>query len=252
MLEIRNLSASYGSVQVLHDIDMHVEAGEVVAIVGSNGAGKTTLMRAAAGLMTKSRRQSSRGSVVFQGQDVSSLPAAARMRRGLALVPEGRQVWPHLTVRDNLVLGAFSRRKESRWTEDRLEEAVEMFPRLGERLSQLAGTLSGGEQQMLAIGRVLMSGPELVLFDEPSMGLAPVIVDQILDSISSLRDNGTTVVLVEQMINLALQIADRGYVFERGHVAISGTSRELETDERVRSAYLGVAAEPFGESSETL
>lgn len=249
MLEVKGLTASYGAVQVLHGIDLKVAKGEIVAIVGSNGAGKSTLMRAISGLMTRSRRSSSRGLVEFRGVDISTLPASDRLRQGLALVPEGRQVWPELSVRDNLMLGGFSQRKNTQQLDERLAAAIKMFPRLGERLNQEAGTLSGGEQQMLAIGRVLMSEPSLVLFDEPSMGLAPVIVDQILESIDTLRTAGTTIVLVEQMMNLALQIADRGYVLERGHIVVTGSSKELENDERIRAAYLGVAAKPFGDST---
>lgn len=245
MLQTQNLSASYGDVNVLHDIGFEVKKGEIVAVVGSNGAGKTTLMRAVSGLMTRSKSMSASGAIHFEGEDISRLPAAGRLRRGLALVPEGRQIWPELSVKDNLILGAFSRRRDSEGVEQSLRFALEMFPRLGERLTQLGGTLSGGEQQMLAIGRALMSQPKLVLFDEPSMGLAPVIVDEILESIVRLRQAGTTIVLVEQMVNLALEIADRGFVLERGHVVTSGTSRELEQDEKVRSAYLGVTGTTF-------
>ncbi|HHW82528.1 MAG TPA: ABC transporter ATP-binding protein [Actinomycetales bacterium] len=245
MLEVKNLHASYGDVAVLHDVNLHVEAGEIIAVVGSNGAGKTTLMRALSGLMTNSRRMSSTGTVLLDGEDVSRRAASERLRRGLALVPEGRQVWPELPVKDNLLLGGFTRRRESTVVEEQLDFVLSTFPRLGERLGQDAGTLSGGEQQMLAIGRALMSRPKLMLFDEPSMGLAPVIVDLILPSIAKLRDTGTTVVLVEQMVNLALEIADRGYVLERGHVVVSGTPAELTANDKVRAAYLGVTSETF-------
>lgn len=245
MLKVTDLRANYGAVNVLHGLNLHVNKGEIVALVGSNGAGKTTLMRALAGLMTGSRRSSSSGAIIFEDKDISALPASNRLKLGLGLVPEGRQVWPELTVEDNLLLGGFISRRDQATLTKRLDEAVSMFPRLGERLKQYAGTLSGGEQQMLAIGRVLMSDPKLILFDEPSMGLAPVIVDQILESINSLRSTGRTVILVEQMINLALEIADRGYVLERGNIVVSGTSEELEKDERIQSAYLGVSSVPF-------
>nr|NLD41622.1 ABC transporter ATP-binding protein [Actinomycetales bacterium] len=245
MLDVRNLHASYGDVAVLHDVNLHVDEGEIIAIVGSNGAGKTTLMRALSGLMTRSRRMSATGTVVLDGEDISRLIASRRLRRGMALVPEGRQVWPELSVEDNLLLGGFTRRRESTVVAEQLDYVLTTFPRLRERLQQDAGTLSGGEQQMLAIGRALVSRPRLMLFDEPSMGLAPVIVDQILSSITQLRDGGTTVVLVEQMVNLALEIADRGYVLERGHVVISGPAAELTANEQVRAAYLGVTSTTY-------
>lgn len=250
MFEVEGLSAAYGHIRVLHDVTLHVDEGEIVAVVGSNGAGKTTLMRALSGLMTRSRRMSSSGTVRLADDDLSRLPASERLRRGLVLVPEGRQVWPELSVEDNLRLGGFSRRRDRSAVSDGLATVVDMFPRLGERLAQDAGTLSGGEQQMLAIGRALMSRPRLVLFDEPSMGLAPVIVDQIMESIVALRDRGTTVLLVEQMVNLALEIADRGYVLERGHVVTSGTAAELTVDEKVRAAYLGVTSTTFHEDDD--
>lgn len=241
MLETHGVSATYGGVQVLHDIDMTVGRGEIVAIVGANGAGKTTLMRSLAGLMSRSRGAGTSGAVICAGEDISALPAAARLRRGLCLVPEGRELWPELTVRDHLQLGAFSRRgKEQRREFDaRFEEVIELFPRVGERLNQPAGTLSGGEQQMVAIARALMSSPQLLLCDEPSMGLAPVVVDHILAAIRSLQQRGLTIVLVEQMVNLALEIADRAYVLERGRMVISGSSAEIRADARVREAYLG-------------
>lgn len=244
MLEVKDLQASYGPVKVLHGIDLTVARGEIVAVVGANGAGKSTLMRSIAGLMTKSRRASASGQISLEGVDLGGTAAAGRLRKGIALVPEGRQVWPELSVRDNLLLGGFARRSDKVALAKSLDHVIEMFPRLGERVNQDAGTLSGGEQQMLAIGRALMSGPRVILFDEPSMGLAPVIVDQILESITRLRETGTTIVLVEQMVNLALEIADRGYVLERGRVVLSGTPDELRFDDRVRAAYLGGGTEP--------
>ena len=241
MLKVSDLSAAYRGVRVLHNIDLDVQEREIVTVIGSNGAGKTTLMNAVSGLMTSSRQRSAHGRVKLKGKDISRLPSSKRLKAGLALVPEGRHVWPELSVSDNLRLGAFTRRNE-RERAKQYSFVMELFPRLQERLQQEAGTLSGGEQQMLAIGRALMANSDIILLDEPSTGLSPAIIDEVLESIVKIRDKGKTVLLVEQMVNLALRIADRGYVLERGRIVSSGTSDQLRADPNVKAAYLGVSS----------
>ena len=235
MLKIRNLEAGYGPLRVLKNVSMHVSAGEIVAIIGANGAGKTTLLGAIAGLVTVNS-----GEIRFQGEELTSLAAARIPGRGCVMVPEGRQVFAAMSVEENLLLGghplAKSRRGELK---DLLEHQYQLFPILRQRRTQLAGTLSGGEQQMLAMGRALMSKPSLVMMDEPSTGLAPLIVRSIFEIIVRLRDEGNTVLLVEQNAKAALAIADRGYVLETGKVIIQGPAEDLLANRDVQRAYLG-------------
>jgi branched-chain amino acid transport system ATP-binding protein len=233
MLRIDGLSSHYGRIQALRDVSLTVEAGEIVTLVGANGAGKTTLLRALSGVHPVSG-----GRVTFEGTDITSATSHARVKAGISQSPEGRQIFSVMSVEDNLRLGAY-RRKDGRIAAD-MDRVFAMFPILEDFRSRLAGDLSGGQQQMLAIGRALMAAPRLLLLDEPSMGLAPILVDQILDAIVGLKDAGITVFLVEQNAFAALSIADRGYVLETGTVVASATGRELLMDERVKEAYLGI------------
>ncbi len=233
MLAIDNLASRYGRIEVLHGISINVRKGEIVTLVGSNGAGKSTLMRAISGVQPIAT-----GSIRFDDRVIDSLRPHQRVAQGIAQVPEGRQVFEPLTVEENLQLGALVRRDDKINAD--LDEIYAMFPVLAERRTNVAGTLSGGQQQMLAIGRALMARPKLLLLDEPSMGLAPVLVEQIFTTIGSLKARGITVLLVEQNANLALAIADRGYVIETGRIVMSGPGKELLNDQRIRSAYLGV------------
>jgi branched-chain amino acid transport system ATP-binding protein len=233
LLEVDNLRSRYGRIEVLHGASLSVAAGEIVTLVGSNGAGKTTLLRAISGVQPVSG-----GAIRFEGKPIHTLPAHQRVSLGIAQVPEGRQVFAPLPVEDNLKLGAWIR-KDSEIAAD-IDGVYQTFPILREKRAVAAGSLSGGQQQMLAIGRALMARPKLMLLDEPSMGLAPLIVDQIFEIIAGLKRRGITVLLVEQNAYAALAIADRGYVMETGHISLSGTGRELLEDSKVRSAYLGV------------
>jgi branched-chain amino acid transport system ATP-binding protein len=234
LLEVDGIDVAYGDVQVLYGLRFEVREGEIVTLLGSNGAGKTTTLRAISGL-----RRPRRGDVRFRGESLLALPAAARAERGIALVPEGRELWPQLTVRENLDLGAYGRRARRSCARN-LERVFGTFPRLGERSWQLAGSLSGGEQQMCAIGRALMSEPTLLMLDEPSLGLAPVIVDLVMKAIADLHAGGVTVLLVEQNLRKALAIADRGVVIETGRVRLEGASGELAANPDIRAAYLGL------------
>ena len=236
MLEIRGLSVCYGDAQALDDVDLDVGAGEVVALVGANGAGKTTLIRTVAGILAPRS-----GSIRFDGQAIGGLPSHRVCNLGVGQVAEGRQVFPSMSVLDNLQLGALlpRARAEARAT---LERVYAMFPRLAERAAQAAGTLSGGEQQMLAIGRCLMGAPRLVMFDEPSLGLAPKMVRLIFDLIVAIRDAGTSILLVEQNVRSALRVADYGYVMDAGHIRLHGDADRLRDDPRVRDSYLGGAS----------
>ncbi len=236
MLKLQDIQLAYGPITAVRKANVEVRAGEVVAIVGGNGAGKSTLLKGIAGLMPVTS-----GQIVFDGEDVSRLPPHRRVAKGIALSPEGRQVFPDQTVHDNLTLGAYFRRLPNEALEAEIEEQFRLFPRLRERRDQLAVTLSGGEQQMLAIARALMGRPRLLLLDEPSLGLAPKIIQEIFDIIVSLRRSGITILLVEQMANMALAIADRAYVLETGDVTLSGTGQQLLHDPKVRAAYLGGA-----------
>jgi branched-chain amino acid transport system ATP-binding protein len=233
MLAIDNLASRYGRIEVLHGISLYVRKGEIVTLVGSNGAGKSTLMRAISGVQPIAT-----GSIRFDDRVIDRLRPHQRVAQGIAQVPEGRQVFEPLTVEENLQLGALVRRDDKISAD--LDEIYTMFPVLAERRTNVAGTLSGGQQQMLAIGRALMARPKLLLLDEPSMGLAPVLVEQIFTTIGGFKARGITVLLVEQNANLALAIADRGYVIETGRIVMSGPGKELLNDQRIRSAYLGV------------
>jgi branched-chain amino acid transport system ATP-binding protein len=233
MLEVREIDVHYGDLQALHGVSMSVREGEAVTLVGSNGAGKTTTLRAIAGILPIAR-----GSIAFEGRPLAKVPAHQRPGLGIALVPEGRELWPHLTVLENLELGAFSRQARARRAET-LAWVFELFPRLRERTKQLAGSMSGGEQQMVAIARALMSRPRLLMMDEPSLGLAPVVVSQVFAAIRRLHGEGLTILLVEQNLKKALEVADRGYVVETGRIALSGTSEELLDNPVVRTSYLG-------------
>ena len=233
MLKVENIVCRYGRIEVLHGVSLEVGAGEIVSLIGSNGAGKTTLMRVISGILPMTG-----GRILFAGEAIDRLPAHMRVVRGIAQVPEARQVFSPLSVDDNLLLGGFRRRAADVPRER--DRVYELFPALAEKRGIAAGNLSGGQQQMLAIGRALMSGPRLLLLDEPSMGLAPVLVDQILDTVVALRKNGVTILLVEQNVNAALAIADRAYVIETGRIVLTGPSATLSDDPRVREAYLGL------------
>jgi len=238
MLRIRNLEAGYGRLKVLRKVSMHINPGEIVTVIGANGAGKTTLLRTVSGLLNGKG-----GEILFEKRDLRNEPPERIVFLGCSLVPEGRQVFAPMTVRENLVLGSYVqyRRKRRAEAEEDLERIFGLFPRLKEREGQLAGTLSGGEQQMLAIGRSLLSRPRLLLLDEPSMGLAPLVAKEIFRHISSLRkDLGLTILLVEQNARAALGIAERGYVLETGRVVLQGPSEELLANRDVQRAYLGV------------
>jgi branched-chain amino acid transport system ATP-binding protein len=232
VLNVRHLRAGYDGGDVVHDLDLEVAEGEVVALLGANGAGKSTALRAICGLLAPSR-----GHVEVDGTDVTGWPADRLARHGVACVPTERHLFPRLRVRDNLALGAYPERLDS----GRLDAVLELFPRLGERLRQPAGTLSGGEQQMLALGRALVRGPRLLVLDEPSTGLAPVLVDELFGALASLvREGGVTLLLAEQQVASALALADRGYVLEDGWLRLQGTAAALREDPRIRDAYLGV------------
>lgn len=234
MLLIKNLAVHYGAIEALKGVSLDVYAGEVVTIIGGNGAGKSTLMKAVSGL-----EPAFAGLVEFEGQNITALPAHRRVALGIAQSPEGRQVFADQSVLDNLLLGAYLRKSSDPAIETDIQAQFETFPRLRERQNQLAGTLSGGEQQMLAISRALMARPRLLLLDEPSLGLAPLIVKEIFAVIRALRQNGVTILLVEQMANQALKVADRAYVLKNGEITASGSARALLDDPAVREAYLG-------------
>lgn len=233
LLEIENVSGNYGRVSVLHEINLTIEANDLAVLVGANGAGKTTLMRTISGL-----RSAGTGTIRFDGRDITNLSAPERVHMGIAQVPEGRQVFPGLSVHDNLVLGGYTRSGQE--VREGLERAYEMFPMLVTKRRELAGMLSGGQQQMLVIGRALMSRPRLLLLDEPSMGLAPKLVSDVFDTIKSLNSTGVTIFLVEQNARAALKIADRAFVMENGWVVQQGSGGELLANDRVRQAYLGL------------
>ncbi len=237
LLEAEGLELAYGQVPACRDISFHVNKGEVVTLVGANGAGKSTTLRAVAGALVPRA-----GTIRFQGHDITRLRSDERTHLGIALVPEGRHVFPFLTVRENLELGGFKFRKEGAKVRGLIEKMFAMFPKLSGRASQYAGTLSGGEQQMLVLGRAMMSEPLLLCLDEPSLGLAPMVVQDIFCTIRSINAAGTSVLLVEQNARYALETASRGYVLQTGAIIASGSCRDLKQDERVRQAYLGQAA----------
>ena len=234
MLALKSVDAGYGSFQALFGIDLHVDAGEAVGVIGPNGAGKTTLMRVISGLI---RPRS--GSIAMEGADILATPPHRIVGLGVAHVPENRRLFPRLTVEDNLKMGAFMREARAKFAE-RLAFVFDLFPRLRERRSQLAGTLSGGEQQMCAIGRALMSEPKLLLLDEPSAGLAPVVVQQVFELVKRIRSNGLTVLIVEQNVQQVLHAVDRAYLLEAGSIRASGTSAEMLQSDTIKQAYLGV------------
>ena len=233
MLELRDLSVSYGPVGALHNVNITVGQGELVSILGANGAGKSTTLMAISGLVPPKT-----GAIYFEGKRIDTLKSYEVVRLGITQSPEGRRVFGPLTVRENLLLGAFTK-TDSQWTEERLRWIYDMFPRLEERMSQMAGTLSGGEQQMLAIGRALMADPKLLLLDEPSLGLAPLIVKSIFTTIKEINRSGVTVILVEQNAKAALKLADRAYVLDVGHLAMQGKASDLLNDPMVQKTYLG-------------
>ncbi|HFI0419576.1 TPA: ABC transporter ATP-binding protein [Streptococcus suis] len=233
MLEVKNLSVNYGVIEAVKDVSFEVNEGEVVTLIGANGAGKTSILRTISGLVRPSA-----GTISFLGNEIQKVPARKIVADGLSQVPEGRHVFAGLTVMENLEMGAFLRNNREE-NQANLKKIFARFPRLEERKNQDAATLSGGEQQMLAMGRALMSQPKLLLLDEPSMGLAPIFIQEIFDIIQDIQKQGTTVLLIEQNANKALAIADRGYVLETGKVVLSGTGKELLTSEEVKKAYLG-------------
>ena len=233
MLKVENLSVHYGMIQAVRDVSFEVNEGEVVSLIGANGAGKTTILRTLSGLVRPSS-----GRIAFLGQEIQKMPAQKIVASGLSQVPEGRHVFPGLPVLENLEMGAFLKKNREE-NQANLKKVFSRFPRLEERKNQDAATLSGGEQQMLAMGRALMSTPKLLLLDEPSMGLAPIFIQEIFDIIQDIQKQGTTVLLIEQNANKALAIADRGYVLETGKIVLSGTGKELAASDEVRKAYLG-------------
>ena len=233
MLTLENISVSYGAIKALKGVSMHVEQGEVVTLIGANGAGKTTTLRTITGLLSPTE-----GRILFEEQEISGRPTHQLVARGISMSPEGRGVFANLTVRENLLMGAYLKKNKAEIAED-LERGFRMFPRLKEREAQKAGTLSGGEQQMLAIARALMSRPRLLLLDEPSLGLAPLVVHTIFEAIDEIRGEGTTILLVEQNAHAALKHSDRAYVLETGKIVMEGPSKELAADPRIKEAYLG-------------
>lgn len=233
MLEIKDLYVSYGMIQAIQGVSFEVNEGEVISLIGANGAGKTTVLHAITGLLKPKA-----GSIMFEGQDLMKTPAHKIVGLGMAHVPEGRRVFAQLSVYENLLMGAYTRKNKSE-IQETLEMVYERFPRLEERKKQMAGTLSGGEQQMLAMGRALMSKPKLILMDEPSMGLSPLFVSEVFDIIQKISQSGTTVLLVEQNAKKALSIADRAYVLETGKIALTGKASDLIHDENIKKAYLG-------------
>ena len=233
MLSIENLNVHYGVIHALHDVSLRVDSGEIVTLIGSNGAGKSTTLLALSGLLAPSS-----GAINFEGKNLLETPAHLRVAQGLVQVPEGRRVFSSLSVAENLDLGAYTRKDKAQVAKD-LAEVYQLFPRLAERKNQAAGTMSGGEQQMLAVGRAMMSQPRLLLLDEPSLGLAPLLVKEIFNVIKRIRERGVTVLLVEQNAHMSLAIADRAYVLETGRIVMNGAAKEIERDPRVKAAYLG-------------
>jgi branched-chain amino acid transport system ATP-binding protein len=233
LLEVENIHSYYGNIQALRGVSLTVEEGEIVTLIGSNGAGKTTTLRSIHGMLHPRK-----GRILFEGEEIQGRPAHDMIGRGIAQSPEGRKIFSRMTVLENLEMGAYHRNDNAAIRQD-MDRVFELFPRLKERVKQEAGTMSGGEQQMLAIGRALMSRPKLVLLDEPSMGLAPVLVERIFQVIREINEQGTTILLVEQNANVALEIASRGYVLETGAVVNAAPSEKLRQDPKVREAYLG-------------
>ncbi|SFJ55248.1 ABC transporter ATP-binding protein [Thermoflavimicrobium dichotomicum] len=233
MLHLHNINSFYGEIQVLREISLHVQRGEIVAIVGANAAGKSTILKSISGTVLKVE-----GKIEFQGNDLTGIPAHQRTEMGLIHVPEGRRLFPTMTVQENLEMGAYAKRARLD-RQKTLDQIYEMLPRLQERKKQQAGSLSGGEQQMVAIGRGLMAKPELLMLDEPTLGLAPIMVQWVFDFIRQIRDSGVTILIVEQNATKALEVADRGYVLENGQIVLEGTGQELLNNQALRKAYLG-------------
>ncbi len=233
MLQVKDLSVHYGVIQALRQVSLEVNEGEIVALIGANGAGKTTLLHAISGLVKKSE-----GEIIFLENSLNKATARSIVSSGITQVPEGRRIFPDMSVAENLLMGAYLR-KDKKGIEEDMQKVYERFPRLNERKKQLAGTLSGGEQQMLAMGRALMAKPKLLLLDEPSMGLSPLLVKEIFSIITEINKQGTTVLLVEQNARMALQIANRAYVMETGKIVLSGTGEELAASDEIKKAYLG-------------
>ncbi|GAP10444.1 amino acid/amide ABC transporter ATP-binding protein 2, HAAT family [Bellilinea caldifistulae] len=234
LLEVENLNVYYGAIHALQGVSFHVEEGEIVTLIGANGAGKSTTLRTISGLL-----RSRTGHIKFKGQDISMMPADQIVRLGISHVPEGRKIFAPLTVKENLLMGAYTR-KDPNEIERSMQRVFASFPRLKERLNQLGGTLSGGEQQMLATGRGLMSRPTLLMMDEPSMGLSPILVEEIFNIIKDINSQGTSILLVEQNAQMALSISHRAYVLETGRIVLSGSAKEIAENPRVKEAYLGV------------
>ena len=232
LLEVKNIKVYYGNINAIKDISFEVNEGEIVTLIGANGAGKSSILNTVAGLIKPKS-----GEIIFDGQGIIGIPAHKIVSKGMALCPEGRRIFQQLSVKENLEMGSYTRPANE--VSESIEKVYELFPRLKERYKQIAGTLSGGEQQMLAMGRSLMSKPRLMMLDEPSMGLAPILVEQIFDIIKNRHKSGTTILLVEQNAQMALSIADRGYVMETGRIVIGGTGKELLRDDAVKKAYLG-------------
>ena len=232
LLEVKNTKVYYGNINAIKDISFEVNEGEIVTLIGANGAGKSSILNTVAGLIKPKS-----GEIIFDGQGIIGIPAHKIVSKGMALCPEGRRIFQQLSVKENLEMGSYTRPANE--VSESIEKVYELFPRLKERYKQIAGTLSGGEQQMLAMGRALMSKPRLMMLDEPSMGLAPILVEQIFDIIKNLHKSGTTILLVEQNAQMALSIADRGYVMETGRIVTSGTGKGLLLDDAVKKAYLG-------------
>jgi len=233
LLEVKNLDVHYGVIQAIKNISFEVNEGEIVTLIGANGAGKTTTMQSIMGLIHPSH-----GEIYYDGQKINGIPSHKIVKLGMTQVPEGRRIFSELTVYENLLMGAYTRTDKDGIEKD-FKDIYALFPRLEERKNQIAGTLSGGEQQMLAMGRAIMSKPKLLMLDEPSMGLSPLLVDQVFDIIKELHENGTTILLVEQNANKSLAISDRAYVLENGKIALSGTGAELLASEEIKKAYLG-------------
>lgn len=233
LLDIRNMDVAYGGIRAVRQLNLHVHPGERVALIGANGAGKSTTLRAICGLVPLAA-----GSVHYQGKSLAGQPVHAMVRQGLVMVPEGRGIFPQLTIEENLHMGAYSRQDKINFAQE-LQQVYQRFPRLAERRLQTAGTLSGGEQQLLAMGRAILSKPKLLLLDEPTMGLAPIMVDKIFEVIEDIAQQGVTILLIEQNARLALEVSQRGYVLESGELTLQGPARDLLHDPKVRAAYLG-------------
>ena len=233
LLDIRNMDVAYGGIRAVRQLNLHVHPGERVALIGANGAGKSTTLRAICGLVPLAA-----GSVHYQGKSLAGQPVHAMVRQGLVMVPEGRGIFPQLTIEENLHMGAYSRQDKINFAQE-LQQVYQRFPRLAERRLQTAGTLSGGEQQLLAMGRAILSKPKLLLLDEPTMGLAPIMVDNIFEVIEDIAQQGVTILLIEQNARLALEVSQRGYVLESGELTLQGPARDLLHDPKVRAAYLG-------------